>query len=240
MESLVINLLESLCAICFRKDQLKWIYFSPESWILKSSLCDLGVFLNPSGIRCSCSGAWWLTDGPISCSRPESTANQGTGHSRFPEISGIGQASEDNGMTSFVSVLWGRREEPICPSPQWNHWGVIGMKEEATCQGVLATLRTTSLCLKWGEKSWHSWLAKTGTWDRQVSRETARTQAWKYFFVDMKVTHWTRIGHAFFIENVPLLTQVSSKADSKSKHTISRKVSLTIATGVISCYFTCL
>lgn len=75
-ESLVIKLLESFCAICFKKYQLKWIYFSLESWFVNSSLYDLGISLKSFGTRCSCSVAWWVTDGPISCSRSESATNE--------------------------------------------------------------------------------------------------------------------------------------------------------------------
>lgn len=88
------------------------------------------------------------------------------------------------------------------------------MKEEVTCQGVPVTFRIISLGLKWGEESWHSALAKTGTRASQVSEQTAWRQARKYFFVDMKATHWARTGHAFFIESIALLTRISLKADS--------------------------
>lgn len=75
--------------------------------------CDLGISLKSFGIRCGCSVALWLTDGPSSCSILESTTNQGAQHSGFLEILEIGQESEDNGLTSFEPVPGGRREGPV-------------------------------------------------------------------------------------------------------------------------------
>lgn len=143
LESLVIKQLESLCAIFFRKYQFKRIYFSLESWVLNSSLCELGISL-----KCSCSVAWWLTDGPISCSRSESVTNLC-----------IWQVPR---KLRNRAGIWEQWHDLLCACPsgneggtssQWNHRGVIDMKEEVTCLCELATFRTTSLGLKRGEKN---------------------------------------------------------------------------------------
>lgn len=166
--SLVIKLLESSCAWS------RHIYFSLESWFWNSSSCDKGISLKSLGVGCSCSVDWWLTDSPSSCSRLESITNRGTGHSRFLEIFEIGQESENNGLTSFVPVPWGRREGPVPLHREITRVWCVGRKK-SLAKSCWPDLHSPD-CSSKGEKNLSILgLLKQGGWNLSVRANCLET-----------------------------------------------------------------